>query len=302
MTSSLLNRVKSRLYLRARRAVTHLLDGQYASIHRGRSLDFNDLREYVPGDEIGDIDWKATARSGETLVRRYTAERRHRILFVVDSGRNLGVNSAAGDPKYRLAIETVGVLGWLAIRHGDEVGLLLGDEKSATQLPFRASESALERALWQIEASGKTQDAHRSDLPGLLERVRRTVRHRTALVVIADEIEFDDDLERLISTLAVQHELVWIELADAVLAGEDAVLVGAGNRGGFDVDGSWSMPSALQLDRRLQREYEAAVAQRRERMRAVFDRHGISVGRVADVDAVAPELLRLLKARRHARA
>lgn len=121
-SQSLLSRVKSRLYVRARRPVAHLLEGQYASIHRGRSLDFDDLRDYQPGDEVGDIDWRASARHSAIMVRRYGAERRHRLLFAVAGGRNLGAVSAAGERKADLAVEAVGILGWLALQHGDEVG------------------------------------------------------------------------------------------------------------------------------------------------------------------------------------
>ncbi|NLT25425.1 MAG: DUF58 domain-containing protein [Microbacteriaceae bacterium] len=287
--------MKSRLHLRARRAATHLLDGQYASIHRGRSLDFTDLRDYVVGDEVADIDWKATARTGEPLVRRSAAERRHRVLFALDTGRDLAARSANGEPKRDIAVEAVGVLGWLALRHGDEVGLVLGDAEGLEQLPFRAGEAALERGLRRLHDRPRL-DGPRSDLAEVLERVRRTVRHRTLLVVVADETEFDDRIAGLVSTLAAQHEVVWLELADA-----DLGRAAATGRPVYDVDGGWSLPAMLHGDRRLRAEADAAAAERRERMRAHFDRHAVSTARLGARDEVVGELLAMLKARRHAR-
>ena len=72
--------------IHAHRKVRSVLDGEYGSVHKGRSMDFDDLREYVPGDDIKDLDWKASARHGRPLVKRYIATRQHAVLLVVDTG------------------------------------------------------------------------------------------------------------------------------------------------------------------------------------------------------------------------
>ncbi len=87
--ASLLQRVKSKLAIFAHRKARGMLDGEYGSVFRGRSLDFDDLRAYVPGDEVRDIDWKATARHGSPLIRRYVAVRRQTVLLV--TGLSLAV-------------------------------------------------------------------------------------------------------------------------------------------------------------------------------------------------------------------
>lgn len=240
MTGSLITRVKTKMFLHTRRRVLHLLDGQYASLLRGRSMDFDDLRAYVPGDEVKDIDWKATARTGGApLVRRYVAERRHRVLFVVDRGRNLLARTPDGERKLDLAIMTVGVLGSIALRHGDEVALVAGDEDGVTQFPFRGSERALEQMLRTV-ADTPSLTGPQSDLVALLERVRSTVRGRLFLVVLADEVEWNDELAVLVRRLAAQHELVWVELPDA-----DPQAIGPGGERAVDVAGTWHMPGFL---------------------------------------------------------
>ena len=295
MTESLLTRVKSRLYLRARRPATHLLDGEYASLHRGRSLDFADLRDYVPGDEVDDIDWKATARTGAPLVRRYVADRRHRVAIVVDGGRNFAADSAAGECKRDLAIAVAGTLGWLALTHGDEVSLITGDTDGIEATPFRSSADALDHALHRLDDRIRL-DGPRSDVLALCERVRTTVRHRTLLVLIVDELPLHEALLRCVGTLAAQHEVLWVELADAA-----PLASGRRARTPYDVDGSWALPGLLRGDRRLRDEMTRAQAQRAAELASFTARHRISFGRVAREDEVVPVLLDLLKARQYGR-
>ncbi len=84
-----LARVKARLSIHAHRKVRGLLEGEYAAIQVGRGIDFNDLREYVRGDDVKDIDWKASARTRMLLVRRYVAERKHTVVLAVSTGRSM---------------------------------------------------------------------------------------------------------------------------------------------------------------------------------------------------------------------
>src|SRR5699024_6045819 len=97
--SSLLPSVASRLFVRTRLASPDPLDGAYASLQRGRSHDFEDLREYEYGDDVRDIDWNATARGGEVFVRRSRATRLHTLLVAVDTGRGMAALSPDERPK-----------------------------------------------------------------------------------------------------------------------------------------------------------------------------------------------------------
>lgn len=293
---ALLTRVKSKMHLRTRRRVLHLLDGQYRSLLRGRSMDFDDLREYTAGDEVKDIDWKASARAQSTLVKRYHAERRQRVLFVVDRGRNMAAVSSSGEAKRAIAALATGVLAFLAVRHGDEVGLLTGDADGIVQLPYRTSEAELERMLRAAHDPARL-DGPASDLRALLERVRTTSVGRHFLVVIADEIEWDDRLAQLARRLAAQHELVWLEIPDA----DPIVRSPEGELRAFDVAGGWEMPSFLRDDAQLRAEYEYRERRRRLEMEEAFERAGISFARLESEDAVIPELLRMLKGRAHVR-
>ncbi|NYF13399.1 uncharacterized protein (DUF58 family) [Pseudoclavibacter sp. JAI123] len=291
----LLAKVKSKMFLHARRRVLHLLDGQYASHLRGRSMDFDDLREYVAGDEIKDIDWKASARTGQPLVKRYVAERRHRVLFAVDGGRNMAAISASGEPKREVLVTALGVLGYLAIRHGDEVGLVTGSSEGIRQLPFRSTSSALERMLHAVYDSVGLETAT-SDMNAVLDRVRLTVRHRALLVVIADEFDWDEERAALVRRLAAQHEIVWLQITDA-----EPHQRGARGELAFDVEGNWAMPSLFGGDRLLEREFEYAEQKRALDMERTFEANAVSYAEIASEQQVAPTLLALLKARMNVR-
>src|SRR5690606_36546611 len=120
-------KVKSRMAIHAHRKGRSLLAGEYQSFHSGRSMDFQDLREYVAGDDIKDMDWKDAARKGELLVKRYHADRKHTIQLVVATGRSLAGLCPDRTPKQDVAVLAAGVLGYLATRHSDYVGLVYGD-------------------------------------------------------------------------------------------------------------------------------------------------------------------------------
>ena len=124
MPTSLLRKVKAKTAVHAHRKVRSVLDGEHGSIHKGRSMDFDDLREYVLGDDVKDLDWKATARSGRPLVKRFVATRQHAITLVVDTGQSMSALADATSTKRDVAVFAAGVVAQLATRHGDLVGLL----------------------------------------------------------------------------------------------------------------------------------------------------------------------------------
>ena len=165
--TSLVQQVKGRLSIHVRRRSLALLEGGYASIHRGRSMDFEDLREYAPGDDVRDIDWKASARHGSMLIRRYVAERHFGLVVVAPGGREMAAATTSGERKRDVAALAAGVIGWLAVRHGDEVSLVGGAPGSIHATRARSSEGHLERLLQEVVARS-SEDGAKADLPGLL--------------------------------------------------------------------------------------------------------------------------------------
>ena len=104
MFNNYIPRIKSNISIYASKKTSNILDGEYKSIYKGRSMEFDDLREYVIGDDVKDIDWKSSSRTGKILIRRYIAEKKHNILFIYDVNKKMIADSIEGDNKKNIAI------------------------------------------------------------------------------------------------------------------------------------------------------------------------------------------------------
>ena len=243
--AALLPRVKSRLFIHANRRSTNLLEGEYAAITAGRSLDFDDLREYVPGDEVDDIDWKATARTGNPLVKRYKQTRRQDVILAIDTGRGMAAASQGGSPKRDVAILIAGALGYLSLRHGDAVGLI-----TRVRRPDAAPPAARQRGLPRDPA------AHRRAGDPARRRPERPVRTLHATCCAASRTAASSscrrrrravpDIDEALRALREKHELMWITVADLDLIDGDGT-----GRDILDVEDGSPIPTILRGDKKL---------------------------------------------------
>jgi len=293
--TSLLRRVRTTLSIHAHRKVRGMLDGEYTSVFHGRSLEFDDLRPYVAGDEIKDIDWKATARLGALQTRRYVASRKHTIVVVADTGRNMAALATTGESKRDLAILAAGTASYIASRHGDLVALVAGDAEGTTYLRPESTLAHLERMLQVIHTRTRL-DAGVSGLARQLTFVARGFRRGHILIVIADDRELDDDEQRALRRLNVRHEILWMTIGDA-----DLVRQSWSNRGMRDVETESSLPEFIRNDPAVRAEFAATVAERTRRSEDLFDSLAISSQRVTSESDVVSGFFHLLESHRHAR-
>lgn len=291
--TTLLQKVKSKMFIFAHRKAHNLLDGEYAAVFRGRSLDFDDLRAYLPGDEVRDIEWKATARHGAPLVRRYVAVRKQTVLLLADTGRNMAASAQGGESKKDLMVLVLGVLGYLAVRHGDQLALVHGDSKSTAMSVVKAGEGHLESLLQTIDRE-VTLDSASSALTAQLEYVATHVKARTLLLVVADEARLRPELVSLLRRLRAQHEILWLALEDADLseaaAGEETL----------DVQDLQTVLSVMATEPALAEEYRAAVSARRREISSVLAGEGIAMQWLGHSDDAMSAVFQLLE--RHRRA
>lgn len=291
---SLITQVKSKLFVHSSQKSMHALDGAYASLLHGRSLDFEDLRKYEYGDQVRDIDWRATARLGTPLVKRHRANRMHTVLFVVDTGRSMRALAHDERPKKDLAILATGALGILALRHGDDFSVVHGDaERIRRRAPGR-SEGALEHALRTIDQA--TDEGAASDRDALLSYVARTIARRMIVVIVTDEAPVTDETERTLRRLRVQHDVLWITLRDA-----DPVLDYASAAVRADVNTRWAVPDFVHGDREVLGELTAQSEADAARLASLLDRLEISHTSLDTQDDAVPQLLRMLNRRAHVR-
>ncbi|WP_427116864.1 DUF58 domain-containing protein [Pseudarthrobacter scleromae] len=297
--TSLLQRVKSDMAIFAHRKARGMLDGEYDSVFRGRSLDFDDLRAYIPGDEVRDIDWKASARHGSPLIRRYVAVRRQTVLLVTDTGRNMAAAARSGETKKDIAVMALGVMGYLAHRHGDVVGLVSGDSGGTTAFPAKGGEAHLERLLRRVD-SAATLDAAPSRLEVQLDHVARTIKSRNLLFIVADELAASPATSQLLRRLQAQHEILWLTVRDAGLVPDEPLLPPDQVPDSYSVSGSYPLLAHLARDPAVASAYATAVAERDTGRKAMLRQAGITEGEVACSRDVVTALFALLE--RHRRA
>lgn len=295
---SLITQVKSKLFIHSSRKSTHALDGAYASLLHGRSLDFEDLRKYEYGDQVRDIDWRATARLGTPLVKRHRANRMHTVMFVVDTGESMTALAHDERPKKDLAVLATGALGILSLRHGDDFTLVYGDAAQVRRRAPGRSEGALEHALRTIDRA-IAQSAAPSDRDALLSFVARTIARRMIVVVVTDEAPLTDETERILRRLRVQHDVLWLTLRDA-----DPVLPLdrlTGPRLRADVHSRWGVPSFVQGDADVVHELVAQSKADAAHRTRILDGLEISHTTLDRQDDAVPALLRLLNRRANVR-
>ncbi|WP_454698758.1 DUF58 domain-containing protein [Arthrobacter humicola] len=307
--SSLLTRVKSKMSIFAHRKARGMLDGEYGSVFKGRSLDFDDLRAYLPGDEVRDIDWKASARHGSPLIKRYVAVRRQTVLLVTDTGRNMAASSLGGEAKKDVAVMALGVVGYLAHRHGEVVGLVCGDEAESRSLPAKVGEAHLERLLRAVNDS-TALTSPRSSIGEQLSYVARNFGQRMLLFVVADEVVPDAGMERVLRRLRAQHEVLWLTVRDAQLAGAGPAglqparteAAGAQTAGlpadRYDVADAGLLPGRLAASDTVIRAYAAAQEQRDAARESVLRRLGIAHVQAGSSHDVMPAVFTLLERHR----
>jgi len=201
------------LELKTRGAVATTFSGQYRSVFKGRGMNFEEVREYQPGDEVRAIDWNVTARLGEirgdAYIKKFTEERELTVMLIVDvsaSGEFGSVNLS----KRELAAEVACVLAFSAIRNNDKVGLILFSDHVEHYIPpkkGRAHTLRLIRDIAFFEPKGRGTD------PGDALSYLNRVLHRRAVAFLVSDFQAPD-FSRQLAVTARRHDLIAVPIVD----------------------------------------------------------------------------------------
>jgi uncharacterized protein (DUF58 family) len=242
--------------------------GRYALLHT-RSMEFDELRPYVPGDDVRDIDWKASARSGSVLIKRFVSEKHHKILLVADAGRNMSALTPSGETKRDVATNILGAVGLITIGRADQIGMVYGDGRGCVNIPARRGETHIESMLHRFQTHTREQQG-RSDIECQLDYVATQYRHPLLLVVVSDQPEVDSRLDDTVARLRGRHDVLWAMVADmpAVTSADD-------DRGGFDVATGEFVMSGAALGPRIVAAYRRAEDERAHQLTQFMTAHAI---------------------------
>jgi uncharacterized protein (DUF58 family) len=213
MTPEELSRKVRGLELRARKVTGGLVTGAYHSAFKGRGIEFLDVREYVPGDDVRSIDWNVTARAGHPFVKRFSEERDETVMLLVDGSLSMSFGSSSA-AKRETAAEIFAVLASAATQNNDHIGLILfADEVKLYLAPARGGAHLLRMIREVIAFSPPSAGAnHATNLAAALEFLGRVRRRRSLAFVISDfqARGFDKPLR----AQARHHDLIAIPIHD----------------------------------------------------------------------------------------
>lgn len=215
MTNTFL-KLQKKLNLPAQHKTLNMLEGEYVSALKGKSIDFNDLKEYVPGDEVRDIDWRATARMNTPLVKQYVAHKRNNLLFIPDTSAGMAANTENRETKNMLAAEIMTALMSIALRQNDNLSIGLANAQQRTQiLPFNNGEAAASRILTMHERASQNSVTPSTGVHTLLDHAVRMVKKPTIMVIISDLHTPDNALQSTLRAAAQrQHTLYWFTVEE----------------------------------------------------------------------------------------
>ncbi len=171
--------------LRTNRLVSETLAGQYHSVFKGQGMNFEEVREYQPGDEVRSIDWNVTARMNHPFVKKFVEERELTLMLLVDVSGS-GLFGSRTQSKRELAAEIASVLAFSAIRNNDKVGLILFSDEVEKFIPPRKGRRHVLRVIREVLFFQPQRQG--TDLNGALEFLLRVTPHKAIAVVISDFI------------------------------------------------------------------------------------------------------------------
>ena len=259
------------LEIKTKGLVQTMFAGDYHSVFKGRGMNFEDVREYQPGDEIRAIDWNVTARLGTAFVKKFTEERELTVVLVVDVSASGNFGSVA-QSKRELAAEVACVLAFSAIRNNDKVGLLLFSDQVELFIPPKKGRSHTLRIIREILFF---EPAGRGTAPGLaLDYLNKVVTRRAVVFFISD---FQTgDFSRQLAVSGRRHDFIALHIQDqreenlpniGIITLEDAetgeqIEINTGDRGARARFSALAETQRAELSRTLRRANIDAIALR----------------------------------------
>ena len=208
LDASMLKELK-KLHFQTRRLADQGVAGSYRSAFRGRGIEFEEVREYVPGDDVRTIDWKVTARVGRPYIKSYREERELTVIIAIDVSAST-LTGTRTQTRDALIAKVGAVLALIALNNNDKVGLVTFSDQLETYHPPRKARSAVWRILHEVLRPGPCRP--QTNLAALFTFLHQVLKKRAVVFVISDF--FDAGFEVPLATLAKRHDITAIRIGD----------------------------------------------------------------------------------------
>lgn len=295
LNKEILKKVRQ-IEVRSRRLVNDSLAGSYHSVFKGRGMNFDEVREYVPGDDIRTIDWNVTARTGIPHIKKFVEERELTIMLMIDISGS-GEFGSADMSKREMMAELGAVLAFSAVRNNDKVGLVLFSDFIELYIPPQKGRTHILRVVREILFF--TPQRKETDLLVPLDFVNRIIKRKCVAFLISDfclKEDFDTSLDLLSRKLRISnkhHDLISLIITDPrelELADVGWITLEDGESG-HQVELNTGDPA-------IRRGFRQIAAERRHRLHHTIRATGVDLLDLATNAPYLPELLGFFGARR----
>ncbi len=196
--------------IKTRHVVNDIFGGEYHSAFKGKGMEFAEVREYVPGDDIRDIDWNVTARTGKPFIKKFDEERELTVMLMIDVSAS-GFYGTGDTLKSDLMVELSSVLSFSAIKNNDKVGLILFSDKIEKFIPPQKGKSHVMRIIREL-IFYKAED-QQTDLSQAIEFVQKVIKRKSVIFVLSDYQ--DANFYKPLCHLNNKHDVISIKFDDS---------------------------------------------------------------------------------------
>ncbi len=286
MKMKYITKIKSNLSIFTKKRTSNILEGTYSSIYKGKSMNFEDLREYVIGDNVKDIDWKASARANKILIKQYIAEKKHNVLFVLDTGKKMMADTKKFEAKNEVALMTMGTIAYLIEKNGDSISAIYKSKEKIQLFPFKTGLYNIEKILNFYEKDIGDE----GNLSELISYVLKTIKRKMIIFIITDIDGMNSVSEEILKKISINHEVMFINISDALMTGKNA----------FDVEQENYIPEFFLKDSKLN-ELELEVKQELYNdVKKKFNKYRIVTTTINQQDEIVQDVYKLLERQRYA--
>ncbi len=208
LKTEILSKIK-KIELRSKKLVDDVFSGKYHSVFKGQGLEFSEVREYVPGDDVRRISWNVTARRNKTYIKKYDEEREQTVMFVVDLSAS-GQFGSKDVTKNELIAELTAVLAFSALKNSDRAGLLTFTDIVEQYIKPKKNKKHILRLI-DIILSYKPKNK-KTSIENALRSLNKLCKRKALVFLISDF--YDSKFDSLLKVTARKHDLVCIKISD----------------------------------------------------------------------------------------
>jgi len=287
LSKDLLKKVRQ-IQIRTSHQVTEVMAGEYKSAFKGRGMEFDEVREYQPGDDVKSIDWNVTARTGKPYLKRFVEERELTVMLVVDASSS-GSFGSIDKSKNEVAAEIAALLAYSAIRSNDRVGLIVFTDQIEKFVPPKKGRSHVMRVIREILFLEAPEHVE-TDITVALEYLQKVCPRRSVVFLISDFI--CENYSQAMMLASKKHDLIPVSIADPRELELPSIgfidLMDAETGGRILVDTS---------DKKVRRTFRALGIQRQEQLKKQFRQMNADAISIETDKSYVDSLVRFFKLR-----